>query len=82
MEKLGRSTLVMVENITDPDSAERLINSTLKAFGKIDLLVNNAGMSMRGSLESLSYYEWSEVLSVNLTAAFLCGAAAAKEPPL
>ena len=55
-----------------------LFRRTLEAFGRIDVLVNNAGISAPGNIESLTLEDWRRVLDVNLTGAFLCAREAFK----
>jgi NAD(P)-dependent dehydrogenase (short-subunit alcohol dehydrogenase family) len=60
-------------DISDPAAVRALFASARDAFGRLDLLFNNAGMSARGvPLEELSVDEWKAVVDVNLTGAFLC----------
>jgi NAD(P)-dependent dehydrogenase (short-subunit alcohol dehydrogenase family) len=49
-----------------------LFAQTKAAFGRLDLLFNNAGTSAAGLLEDLSYAQWQAVVETNLTGAFLC----------
>src|SRR4029450_4285221 len=66
-------TLAVPTDITDPDSVARLFASTVEAFGRIDMVFNNAGMSAPGvALEDLSVEQWRTVVDTNLTGAFLC----------
>ena len=66
-------TLAVPTDITDPDSVARLFASTVVAFGRIDMVFNNAGMSAPGvPLEDLTVEQWRTVVDTNLTGAFLC----------
>ena len=71
----GRS-LVAPTDITDEAQVEALFAATAAAFGRLDLLFNNAGASAGGRLEDLSLEAWKRVVDVNLTGAFLCTRAA------
>jgi NAD(P)-dependent dehydrogenase (short-subunit alcohol dehydrogenase family) len=69
---MGR-TLIVPADVSDPSSVKALFAATKKAFGRLDLLFNNAGaFGKPGLLEDLSYEQWSQVVGVNLTGAFLC----------
>jgi NAD(P)-dependent dehydrogenase (short-subunit alcohol dehydrogenase family) len=65
--------LVVPTDVTDPDSVRALFARTKEAFGRLDLLFNNAGISAPGKpLEDLTVDEWKRVVDTNLTGAFLC----------
>ena len=57
---------------------QRLFEGVLAAHGRLDVLVNNAGIRRNGPTESMALEDWTAVLDVNLTAAFLCSAALAR----
>ena len=57
-------------DLSDGDAAERLVRDVVDAFGRLDGLVNNAGMDQRGPTLELTPGEWDAVLATNLTAAF------------
>ena len=69
-------TLVAPTDITDEAQVDTLFAATAQAFGRLDLLFNNAGASAGGRLEDLSLEAWRRVVDVNLTGAFLCTRAA------
>ena len=49
-----------------------LFSINIKEFGKIDVLINNAGISISGVLQEMSVEEWQRMLGVNLSGAFYC----------
>ena len=66
-------TLVVAADVTDPNSVRELFAKTRRAYGRLDLLFNNAGISGRDlPLEDLTYEEWKSVVDTNLTGTFLC----------
>jgi NAD(P)-dependent dehydrogenase (short-subunit alcohol dehydrogenase family) len=66
-------TLVVPANVSDPNSVRELFAKTKRAYGRLDLLFNNAGISGRDlPLEDLTYEEWKSVVDTNLTGTFLC----------
>jgi NAD(P)-dependent dehydrogenase (short-subunit alcohol dehydrogenase family) len=69
--------LAVPTDVTDVGSVEALFDTTRKAFGRLDLLFNNAGSGAPAvPLEDLPVEIWRRVVDVNLTAAFLCTQAA------
>jgi NAD(P)-dependent dehydrogenase (short-subunit alcohol dehydrogenase family) len=65
--------LVVPSDVSDPDSVRALFARTTEAFGRLDLLFNNAGANAPGiPLEDLSLEQWKTVVDVNLTGVFLC----------
>ncbi|OGO43904.1 MAG: hypothetical protein A2Z05_04570 [Chloroflexi bacterium RBG_16_60_22] len=72
IEKLGRKTLSLGGDITVEDDVNNIVNKSLEKFGKIDVLVNNAGVTSTDSFLDLPYRRWRLILSVNLDGTFLC----------
>jgi NAD(P)-dependent dehydrogenase (short-subunit alcohol dehydrogenase family) len=63
----------VVTDVADPDSVRALFDATIDAFGRLDVLFNNAGVSAPGvPIEDLTPEQWHTVVNVNLTGAFLC----------
>jgi len=66
-------TLIVTTDVRDPASIQRLFAETQRAFGRLDLLFNNAGVSAPGVLlEDLTVEQWKSVVDTNLTGPFLC----------
>lgn len=59
-------------DVADPSDCRSLIDHTLEEYGRIDVLVNNAGIHVPGSVEELSPADWADVLHVNLFGSFYC----------
>ncbi len=72
IEALGSRTLTMGGDITVEDDVNEIVNKSLEKFGKIDVLVNNAGVTAQDSFLNLPYRRWRLILSVNLDGVFLC----------
>lgn len=78
-EKMGGSRAVGVQgDICDPAHRSALIEAGLKAFGRIDILVNCAGITLLGNAEELPEEFWNRVLEVNLSASFFMAQAVGK----
>jgi NAD(P)-dependent dehydrogenase (short-subunit alcohol dehydrogenase family) len=74
----GSATFIKTD-ISDPDSISKMVRQTIAEFGKIDILINNAGISEFTPFFDLSLSGWEKVINVNLRGAFLCSQAAAAE---
>ncbi|MBI4219783.1 MAG: SDR family NAD(P)-dependent oxidoreductase, partial [Chloroflexi bacterium] len=59
-------------DVTVEESVRQLFSETVKLFGRVDLLVNNAGRIAGGPLDELTLEKWNDVMSVNVTGVFLC----------
>ena len=69
----SRQALVVPTDVSDPDSVRLLFAKTRDAFGRVDLLFNNAGINVPGVLlEDLTVEQWRSVVDINLTGVFLC----------
>ena len=79
VKRLGCQAIALRTDITDPESVSHMVEEVLEKFGRIDLLVNNAGMNARAPLEQLSVEDWDRVVAVNLKGVFLCSVAVARE---
>ena len=74
-----RGEVLAVEcDVADPLQVQHSVDRTVAAFGRIDALVNNAGVAVFKPLLETTYEEWSRVLAVNLDGPFLCTQACAR----
>jgi len=76
IEAEGGKSIVRMANVADPRQAEGLVEAAAKAFGRLDILVNNAAIRRESAFADLRFEEWREVLSVILDGAYLCAHAA------
>jgi 3-oxoacyl-[acyl-carrier protein] reductase len=72
----GAKALVVQADVAEPKEVERLVEATLKEFGRIDILVNNAGITRDTLIMRMSEADWDTVLDTNLKSAFLVTKAA------
>lgn len=68
----GTDALAVPTDVSDEDDVRNLVDETVEAFGGIDVLVNNAGMSIKRPAEEKPVAEFRQTLEVNLVGAFLC----------
>ena len=74
----GRQALAFACDVGDAGQVEEAVARTVKTFGRIDLLVNNAGYRIRAPLEDLPRQEWDAMVQTNLTGVFLFSQAAGR----
>ncbi len=67
----GRKACPIAADVTRADDVDRLVAQAEREAGAMDILVNSAGLNIRGPAESLSEADWDSVLDVNLKAPFL-----------
>ena len=73
LQSPDKQHLAVPADVRDPSSVRALFNAVREAFGRLDLLFNNAGVSVTGtSIENLPLEQWNMLLATNLTGAFLC----------
>jgi pteridine reductase len=77
IERLGRRALALPADVADPEQVRGLVEATLAAFGRLDILVNNASRFDRAPLAEITPDDWDRVLGVNLKGPFLLAQAAA-----
>src|SRR5215468_10320934 len=77
LDRLGGGRALAVEvDVTDEASVAALMARTEATCGRLDILINNAGINIRKPPHELSLAEWHKVLDTNLTSAYLCSHAA------
>ncbi|MFJ2739732.1 SDR family NAD(P)-dependent oxidoreductase [Streptomyces sp. NPDC087440] len=77
IEAVGRRALAVRMDAADPESVTSAVATVADAFGRLDVLVNNAGIGVLGPVESLTLADVDRVLAVNVRAVFLASQAAA-----
>jgi acetoacetyl-CoA reductase/3-oxoacyl-[acyl-carrier protein] reductase len=74
--KIGGSCMLAKANLADPQEARGLIKRVVDQFGRLDVLVNNAGITRDRSLRKMNDQDWTEVIQTNLNGVFFCTSAA------
>ncbi|HDP36893.1 MAG TPA: 3-oxoacyl-ACP reductase FabG [Candidatus Atribacteria bacterium] len=72
IKSLGRKSLAIQVDVADSKEVNRMVQLAIKKFKRVDILVNNAAIIKRGSIEDLKEDDWDRVIDVNLKGAFNC----------
>jgi NAD(P)-dependent dehydrogenase (short-subunit alcohol dehydrogenase family) len=78
MEKFGVRSLACACDVKDQSSVQQMVDATVSHFGRLDILINNAGISWGAPTETMTLAEWNKVIETNLTGTFFCAQAAGK----
>jgi len=78
IEALGVSALTVLGDVRSTEDVDELVKQTIAKFGRVDILINNAGITRDGLLLRMKEEDWDNVLDINLKGAFLCTKAAIK----
>lgn len=78
VKAVGRRFLTIDANLMSIEPCARIVEETVKAFGRIDILVNNAGIIRRADSVDFSEKDWDDVINVNLKSVFFCCQAAGR----
>ena len=76
--RIGAKAAAWACDVTSEPAVEEVIAQVEKRFGRIDVLVNNAGAAVRKPADELTMDEWTRILEINLGAVFLCSRVAAR----
>jgi len=79
MQEIGVRSLAVFCDVTDPDAVKALVEKTLLEFGRVDILINNAGFIWEEPPENVTLETWNRTLAVNVTGTFLCSQEAGKQ---
>jgi NAD(P)-dependent dehydrogenase (short-subunit alcohol dehydrogenase family) len=75
-ENTGRAALVVPTDVREPDQVQNLMESGAARFGRLDIVVNNAGGAYMFPLKNTTPERWRNSVDLNLTSAYLCSQAA------
>lgn len=78
LKQLGVQTLALGCDVKNPEQVQAVVNATVSHFGRIDILINNAGTSWGAPVEEMKLEQWNKVIETNLTGTFLFSQAAGK----
>ncbi len=75
VEKLGRRAMLVQGSVADTDGVQAIVNQVVKELGRLDILINNAGITRDGLLMRMKEADWDAVLETNLKGVFNCSKA-------
>jgi gluconate 5-dehydrogenase len=75
LQQLGIKAMSLACDVRSQASVQELVDATISQFGKIDILINNAGISWGAPVEEMRLDDWNKVIETNLTGSFLCAQA-------
>jgi NAD(P)-dependent dehydrogenase (short-subunit alcohol dehydrogenase family) len=71
LQKTGADVLSLACDVKKPESIHSVVEQTMARFGRIDILINNAGTSWGAPIEDMKLEQWNKVMDTNMTGAFL-----------
>ncbi len=79
IKALGRNAIAFQCNVADSESVANMVKAAIEIFGKIDILINNAGITRDNLLMRMKEEEWDDVININLKGVFLCTKAVTRQ---
>jgi glucose 1-dehydrogenase len=79
IEKIGGTAILVKADVSHEEEVKAMFNKTINEFGRLDILVSNAGLQKDAAFLDMTLAEWQKVIDVNLTGQFLCCREAARQ---
>jgi len=71
----GQRAIGMQADVTSPDEVRAMVDRALTEFDRVDILINNAGINIRGPIDELTYEQFKQVQEINVNGSWLCARA-------
>jgi len=71
IKEAGGEAIAVAHNVTSEEDWKKVYEETINTFGKLDVLVNNAGISQRPTMEELTIEQWDQIMNINVKSIFL-----------
>jgi NAD(P)-dependent dehydrogenase (short-subunit alcohol dehydrogenase family) len=78
LQQLGIKAIPLPCDVTKQVNVQEVVDATISQLGRLDILINNAGISWGAPVEEMPLDDWNKVIETNLTGSFLCAQAAGK----
>ncbi len=75
VEDMGRKAIYVKTDVTSIESAQAMVAKAIEVFGRVDVLINNAGITKDAMMKKMAKESWDAVIAVNLTGVFNCTSA-------
>lgn len=72
VKDIGRKAIAVTISVDTREGAQKIIDTAIEKLGKVDILINNAGITRTAMLHKMTQEEWDQVISVNLTGVYNC----------
>ena len=72
IESNGGTAIAVETDVSRPDAVERLVSETLRGFGAVHVLLNNAAIQVNKTVEDTTFEEWNREMAINIGGVFLC----------
>lgn len=79
LTKKGQIVEIYKADVSKKEEVEELVDFTIKKFGKVDVLINNAGIYNFNLIQDIEETEWDEIININLKSVFLCSQAVMRD---
>ncbi len=72
IQKMGRKAIKFSVDVSNKDEVNQVMDEVIASFGKVDIFVNNAGITRDSMLKKMTFDDWQEVINKNLNSVFYC----------